>query len=282
MTEKLPQAFLACFAHPDDEAFTVGGTMTRFAATGAMVALVCATRGEVGEISDPNLATPETLPRVREEELRCACAYLGVNDLTFLNYRDSGMAGSQENEDPRAFTNISADEVVPRLVEIIRQLRPQTVVTFDPKGGYGHPDHIAIHKHTVAAFHAAADPAQYPDLGQSWQADKLLYAVLPRSLFFDMRARMVELGLDIEEFDRFLETGVGWPDDKVDFTVDVSNAVEAKWAALSCHRTQFGPDSRFRQVFENSSKERLGREYFVLAWPETKGDENFDDIFVRV
>ena len=282
MTDKPHQAFLACFAHPDDEAFTTGGTMTRFAASGATVALVCATRGEVGEISDPNLATPETLPQVREEELRCACDHLGVTDLTFLDYRDSGMAGTSENKDPRAFANISADEVLPRLVEIIRRLRPQIVVTFDPTGGYGHPDHIAIHKHTVAAFHAAADASQYPDLGQAWQAEKLLYAVLPRSMFVNMRARMVELGLDTEDFDRFLETGVGWPDDKVDFTVDVNSAVEAKWAALSCHRTQFGQDSRFRQVFENGRKKDLGREYFVLAWPETDANLKPDDVFTRV
>ena len=255
--------------------------MTRFAASGATVALVCATRGEVGEISDPNLATLETLPQVREEELRCACGHLGVSDLTFLDYRDSGMADTPENENPRAFTNIPANKVVPRLVKIIRRLRPQVVVTFDPTGGYGHPDHIAIHKHTTSAFHAAADPAQYPNLGQSWQANKLLYAVLPRSMFVKMRARMTELELDTTDFDHFLETGVGWPDDEIDFTVDVSNAVEAKWAALICHRTQFGQDSRFRQVFENGSKELLGREYFVLAWPETDVDLSLDSIFVK-
>jgi len=281
MTENPPHAFLACFAHPDDEAFTTGGTMLRFAASGATVALVCATRGEAGEISAPNLATPETLPQVREEELRCACGHLGVTDLTFLDYRDSGMAGTPENEDPRAYTNSSADEVVPRLVEIIRRLRPQTVVTFDPSGGYGHPDHIAIHKHTVAAFHAAADASQYPDLGQSWQANTLLYAVMPRSIFVEMRTHMVEAGLDTKDFDRFLETGIGWPDDEVEFTVDVSSVVEAKWAALMCHRTQFGQDSRFRQAFEHGSKERLGREYFVLGWPETDVDKSLDDIFIR-
>ncbi|MCB0240613.1 MAG: PIG-L family deacetylase, partial [Anaerolineae bacterium] len=107
--------------------------------------------------------TPETLWRVRQDELRCAADNLGVHDLIFLNYRDSGMAGTEQNADPRAYINAPAEEVVRRLVGIIREQRPQVVITFDPSGAYGHPDHIAIHNHTVAAFHAAGDSAQFPD-----------------------------------------------------------------------------------------------------------------------
>jgi LmbE family N-acetylglucosaminyl deacetylase len=150
---------LAVYAHPDDEAFTTGGVLAHYAAQGHRVALICATRGEVGEISDPALATAETLGQVREEELRCAANALGLSELIFLGYRDSGMAGTAENQHPEAFANAAAEEVVARLVGHIRRLQPDVVITFDPGGGYGHPDHIAAHRHTVAAFHAAADAA---------------------------------------------------------------------------------------------------------------------------
>ena len=108
MTETL----LALFAHPDDEAFGSGGTLAHYAASGTMTALVCSTNGDVGEIADPALATPETLWQVRQDELRCAAGMLGVQELIFLGYRDSGMVGTPENEDPRAYINVPADEVV--------------------------------------------------------------------------------------------------------------------------------------------------------------------------
>ncbi len=254
--------------------------MALHAAQGADVTLVCATRGEVGEISDPALATRDTLPQVREAELRCACNALGVNEPIFLNYRDSGMAGTDENNDPSAFANAPAEEVVPRLVGIIRQQRPQVVITFDPSGGYGHPDHIAIHHHTMAAFHAAGDAAQYPEQGAAWQPKRLLYAVLPHSLFSRMRELMVEAGMDTTDFDKFAEHGdIGWPDDDIQIVVDVNGTVETKWAALHCHRTQFGEDNTFRKVSEEDNKQMMSREYFVQAWPEPPADLRLDGIF---
>ncbi len=199
----MEHSLLAVYAHPDDEAFGTGGTIARYAGEGVKTYLVCATRGEVGEISDPSLATPETLGQVREGELRCAAETMGVAELIFLDYRDSGMAGTDENRDPRAFINAPADEVIATLVTIIRRLRPQVVATFEPNGGYGHPDHIAIHRHTVAAFHAAGDGQYRPELGQSWQASRLFYTAIPRSFFIEMRQQLEALGEDTSEFDRF-------------------------------------------------------------------------------
>lgn len=273
---------LACFAHPDDESFGVGGTMAHFGTNGTNVVLVCATRGEVGEISDPALATPDTLPQVREAELRCACQALHVSDLIFLDYHDSGMAGTPENDDPRAFTNIPAQEVVPRLVGLIRQLQPQVVVTFEPNGGYGHPDHIAIHRHTVAAFHAAADPARYPEQGAAWQASRLLYSVIPRGRFVEMHRQLKELGHNSGNWDDFDENEVGWPDDQIDFVLDVSDVVEAKRAALECHRTQFGPDNPFRQLPSEIARQLMSQEFFVQAWPEKEASQVLTDIFAGV
>lgn len=264
----MKQRLLAVFAHPDDEAFGTGGTLARYAAAGIDIALVCATRGEVGEIADESLATPDTLGQVRERELVCAADMLGVRDVVFLGYRDSGMAGTTDNGNSDAFVNAPAEEVVSRLVGIIRQWRPQVVVTFEPNGGYGHPDHIAAHRHTLAAFHAAADPSYNPVQGEAWQASRLFYTAIPRSFFVEMRDRLVAAGVDTSEFDRFEGDGIGWPDDQVNVMVDVAEEIEAKWAALNCHRTQFGPNNLFRRLSDEEIKQMLGREYFALAWPD--------------
>jgi len=264
----MKNSLLAIFAHPDDEAFGTGGTLSRYANEGKKVFLVCATRGEVGEISDPSFATPETLGKVREGELRCAAETMGVSELVFLDYRDSGMVGTPENKDPRAFINVPQEEVVAQLVSIIRRLKPQVIATFEPFGGYGHPDHIAIHNHTVKAFHAAADESQYPQHGPAWQAQRLFYTAIPRSFFLDMRRQMTELGIDTSDLDRFDDPRMGWPDEKIHVWMDVASTVEYKWDALHCHRTQFGPGNLFRRLPESQVKQLMGIECFSLAWPE--------------
>lgn len=274
MTKKI----LAVFAHPDDETFSIGGTVAHYAANGVEVTLVCATNGDAGEISDPGLATQDSLPAVRQEELRCAASKLGISQLIFLNYRDSGMAGAPENEDPRAFVNVAADEVVARLVAIIRRLRPDMVITFEPNGGYGHPDHIAIHGHTVAAYHASGDASLFVDLGAPWQPDRLLYTAIPRSFFVEMRDRLAEMGEDTSMFDQW-ERVTGWPDDQVDVVMDVADSLPYKWAALQCHATQFGPDNLFRRLPEPVSKQMMSKEYFAFAHPKRKGDSLLTHLF---
>ena len=145
------RCLFAALAHPDDEAFSTAGVFRKYRDEGVMTALVCATRGEEGQISDPALATPETLRQVREQELCEACRIIGVEDLSFLDYRDGRVAQA----DPTEATG--------RLVRQIRRLRPQVVVTFDANGGYGHRDHMAIHRLTVPAFQQAGDPTCYPE-----------------------------------------------------------------------------------------------------------------------
>ena len=153
---------LAAFAHPDDEGFGPGGTLALLAAAGSAVTLVCATNGDVGEISDPALATPETLGQVRQQELRAAMAVTGVPDVRFLGYRDSGMQGTDDNNNPSSLYQASAGEVVGALVDIMREVRPNVVITHDPSGGYGHPDHITVHHRVTQAFQASGDPAWQP------------------------------------------------------------------------------------------------------------------------
>ena len=262
------RSILAVFAHPDDEAFGTGGTLSQYAARDIPVYLVCATRGEVGEISDPSIATRETLGRVREDELRCAAETMGISELMFLNYRDSGMKGSEENNDERAFINAPAEEVIKQLVGIIRRLRPTVLLTFEPNGGYGHPDHIAIHNHSVAAYHASADPAQYPELGSVWQVARLFYTVIPRSFFDQLKEEIIELGEDPEDYDFLEESDLGWPDEKVNLVMDVNDTVDDKWAALECHRTQFGPGNLFRRIPVARAKKLMAKEHFALAEPK--------------
>jgi N-acetyl-1-D-myo-inositol-2-amino-2-deoxy-alpha-D-glucopyranoside deacetylase len=142
---------LVLFAHPDDEAFGSAGSFAYLADRGATVTLIDATRGEEGEISDPMLATPQNLGEVREKELRTAMAQVGVTDVRFLDYRDSGMAGTEENKNPRAFMNANPADVAAHLREVIDELKPDAVLTFGPDGVYGHPDHKMISRTATAA-----------------------------------------------------------------------------------------------------------------------------------
>lgn len=263
---------LAIFAHPDDEAFGTGGTLAMHAAQGHRVVLVCATRGELGEISDPALATPETLGEVREREMRCAAAALGIAEVIFLDYRDSGMAGTEGNTDPRAYAIQPADRVVRQLVEVIRRERPGAILTFEPGGGYGHPDHIAAHHHAMAALSAAGAATYAPELGAPWRTPLTWWSVIPRSALRALRDAMTEAGIDTTWANELIATEAGWPDDAVDLTLDVSQWSADKWRAFECHATQFGEDNLFRRAAGELGGRVLGREVFVLGAGDRRDD----------
>lgn len=274
------RTLLAVFAHPDDEG-GASGVMAQAAAAGARVVLACATRGEVGEISDPSLATAETLGSVREQELRAACAILGV-ELRFLGYRDSGMAGTPDNNDSRSYLQADPEVATRQLVALIREIRPQVVITFDPTGGYGHPDHITVHRHTTAAFDLAGDAAAFADAGPAWRPQRLLYAVLPRAWFLELRELMEKTGQDTTFIDRFLEQDSDFGDHDITYQVDVHNQVEAKIAALRCHRTQFGPEHPLASLPEEMMRDWMATEYFIQArpaMPATAGPVPVNDLF---
>ena len=279
---KEEKTLLAVLPHPDDELFGLGGTLALYAAQGTRVVSVYATRGEVGEIAEGAAATPETLGQVREQELHCAAEILGISEIIFLDYRDSGMAGTADNEDPRAYMNAPADEVVAKLVGIIRQVRPQVIITCDPKGTYGHPDHIAVHRHTLAAFEAAGDGGRYPEQGQGWSPDRLFYYVFPQSLLTNLIDRLIELGIDVSDFDdsdgQELE---GWPDELIDLSLDVSSTVHTTIEAFNCHQTQFGQENFFFQFPESELKKMLSREYFALGRPQAMTNTQLDDLFAE-
>ena len=273
---------LATYGHPDDEG-QVTGTLARFLRLGAEVTLVCATRGEVGEISDPRLATPETLGYVRELELRAAMAQIGLADVRFLPYRDSGMAGTPENDDPRCLHAQAAEAVVGQLVYLIRELRPHVVFTWDPNGGYGHPDHIAVHRHTLAAFEQAGDPTAFPESGNPWSPKRLFWGAFTMKRFAGMYMELERRGLLPEPIDperraRF-DRAMQEPDPQVSLVHDVSDLVDEKRRAAGMHRSQFGENSMFARIPEDLRDRFYGEERFYQARPEWEhGREPLDSL----
>jgi LmbE family N-acetylglucosaminyl deacetylase len=257
---------LGFFAHPDDEMLS-GGTFARAAAEGGKVVLVCVTRGEMGEISEPHLATAENLAEVRTQELQNAAHALGLTDVRFLGFRDSGMIGTPANEDPRSFNRADPAEAIRRIVAIIREVQPNVIVTHDATGGYGHPDHIAAYRHVTDAFAAAADPAQYPNEGTAWQTDRLIYGAMPKSFFVRMRAMIEASGGDTSRFDDPQWQNLGYEDADIPIRVDVRDFLNAKLAAFNAHQTQFGPNSPMRNLPPELIAEAWGQEFYLPATP---------------
>jgi LmbE family N-acetylglucosaminyl deacetylase len=265
MNEK-KSAFLAIFAHPDDESFTISGTLTELAHRGHSIGLVCATRGEEGEISDPSLASRETLGTVREKELRRAAEVMGVEKVLFLDYRDSGMDGTAANGNPEAFMNAPSTEVVEKLVRIIRAWQPAGIITFEPQGGYGHPDHKAIHNHTIAALYAAATPAYLRDEREPWQVPRLFHTGMGSDFFHRLRDLLEEAGEDTGEFDEQFSDPL-WPGSQPVLVRDIGATVDTKWDAIMAHETQLGEEHLFRRLPAEKIKSLLQREFLVQAWP---------------
>ena len=254
---------LAIFAHPDDEGFGSGGTLALLTDRGARITLVCATNGDVGEISDLTLATPDTLAQVRQGELRQAMDVTGIADVRFLGYRDSGMVGTPDNEHQDCLHQAKPDTVVGQIVDIIREVRPHLLITHDPTGGYGHPDHIATSLHSSAAHTAAGDESFHTG-GDSWITPLLYYSCFPRTVFRGVWQKMVDLGLE-PPFAREMADQIGSPDEDVTVTLDVRKYVDIKMASLDCHRTQMNPDSAFNKLPADYSRKLMSTEYFALA-----------------
>jgi LmbE family N-acetylglucosaminyl deacetylase len=256
-------AILGCYAHPDDEQ-GIAGTLRKCIEEGIRTGLIVATRGEVGEIADPGLATPETLGEVREQEMRKAAEVIGIHNLYFLDYRDSGMDGTPENKDPRAFVNADETEAVGRIVKIVREFKPTVMVTFDPTGGYGHPDHLAIHRWAIKAFHAAGDPAAYPEAGPAFAPQRLLYGSIPRSVRNKMTQLMKEMNVP-SFFATLPADKYGLPDEDITNVMDVGHYMPMKRRSMGAHRTQLDPNSAFMRFPEEITNQLRGKEYFALA-----------------
>lgn len=199
---------LLVHAHPDDEAMSSGGIMARAITEGRRVDLVTCTGGEEGEIHDPTLDPGEAAPRlaeIRAAELACSLDALGDGAIRFhpLGYRDSGMMGTEPNDRPDVFWQADLDEATRRLVAIVRSARPAVMISYDPNGNYGHPDHINAYRIARAAFEAAGDPTRYPDAGVPHTVAKRYEIAFSREfwmeLMTEMQSRGIKLPWDFDE-----------------------------------------------------------------------------------
>jgi N-acetyl-1-D-myo-inositol-2-amino-2-deoxy-alpha-D-glucopyranoside deacetylase len=262
------RSLLLVHAHPDDESIGTGATMARYAAEGARVTLVTCTLGELGEVIPPSLAYLEGtgLGRYRIGELDAACEALGVTDHRFLGgpgrWRDSGMMGLPDNDDPRCFWQADTGEAALELVSVIREVRPQVIVTYDANGFYGHPDHIQAHRVTRRAFRLAGDP-EVP--GRPWRAAKLYATAMPRSVL----AEAVVLPRH-SSFEQVSDLRYSVPDEQV--TTAIDGDLAAKLAAMRAHATQIEVDGEFYALSNHLGQRVLSTEYYTPL-PGTRGPE---------
>jgi N-acetyl-1-D-myo-inositol-2-amino-2-deoxy-alpha-D-glucopyranoside deacetylase len=281
---------LLVHAHPDDETIGTGVTMARYAAEGAQVTLVTCTLGEEGEVRLPlyeQLAADhaDQLGGYRIAELAEACRALGVTDHRFLGgpgrYRDSGMMGLPTNDNPRSFWQADLDEAAGQLVEVIREVRPQVVLTYDPNGFYGHPDHIQAHRVAMRGVELAADPAAFPEHGPAWQVAKVYWTAVPRSA---LQAGLEQFAGSAENpfggVTDVADLPFGTPDEDIAAEVDGTAYAPHKLAAMRAHATQIAADDWLFTLASLGGDGALGKEHYVLAVGErSAGSEWEDDLF---
>lgn len=263
------KSLLTVLAHPDDESFGPGGTLAKYAAAGVDVHIVIATDGAAGSVVEGYEEQRSELAAVRAEELRKAVAILGCT-LHTLDYRDSGYIGDENNKHPDAFINQDLDQGVRQIVSLIRELRPQVVMTHDETGGYYHPDHIRCYEITTAAFDAAGDPEKYPDIGPApYRPERLYYSAFPNTFIkffiFFMRLRRqdprrVGRNQDIDM------TRLGHARNQLHARINVRDSWETKQRAGAEHGSQGGGglQRRFPRFLQ---RWLFGYEYFIRAYP---------------
>jgi len=248
-------------AHPDDEAIATGGTMARVAAEGHRVVLVCATRGELGEVAEGFLADGEALGDRRVEEVQAAGAVLGAQRVAFLGYRDSGMDGEPTTKDPECFAMADPEEAAGRLATILREEAAEVLTVYDERGGYGHPDHIQVHRVGIRAAELAGTVRVYES---TMNRDYLVEL---------MKARADEMG-EIPDAPDPEEMDLGMPAALITTTVDVSDYVDSKRAAMVAHASQIPADSFFLQLPPEAFRAAFGQEWFIRRGPDRAATED--------
>jgi LmbE family N-acetylglucosaminyl deacetylase len=224
----MPASVLAVYAHPDDELFHGGGLLTHLAERGVQVTLACATRGEAGK-AHPSVGPIADLGAHRAEELRRSCEILGFNPPRFLGFHDSARKDRLRRDDPRALANVDMLEVETAILAVVRDVKPRVLVTFDPHGGYYHPDHLAIHRAATAAFFSSSV------LGDEAPA-RLFYSTFSVDIFREHAARTQGWGIvDGLDPELFAVTG-----STAALEFDARSVMERKLAAFAAHQSAFG------------------------------------------
>jgi N-acetyl-1-D-myo-inositol-2-amino-2-deoxy-alpha-D-glucopyranoside deacetylase len=273
---------MAFHAHPDDEVTSTGGTLALYAQRGEQVVVVTATDGAEGEIhnyDDPDSIRPR-LAEVRTEEIAAALAALGVQHHEFLGYRDSGMMGTDSNGHPGSFWQADFMEATARLVRHIRHYRPEVLVIYDPFGGYGHPDHINVHRVGLAAYWGSIDLGRFPlaDGEETWQPLKVYWTSWPRSRTRRFAELRLEAGtIDREQYERMQHSGT--PDEQITAWIDVTDRIDQKIAAFRAHRSQIPEDWFLLSVPEEERPLVMGRESFVRVFSHVDAPASESDLF---
>jgi N-acetyl-1-D-myo-inositol-2-amino-2-deoxy-alpha-D-glucopyranoside deacetylase len=270
---------LAFFAHPDDETFTAAGVMTAAAERGIPVTVVTATRGEAGGSGIPGLNDPERLGIVRERELREAMRQIGVTDVRWLGYRDSGLEEDTAPH-PLAFVRVPVETAAAELATYIRSLRPQVMLTFGPEGLYGHPDHVHAYRVARRAIEMAAD-SQYKDSRRTepWQTPALYFVAFPRE---EMQAMLAQPGGHFDWLTPEARANLGTPRADITHTVDTSPWATRKRAAIAAHQTQTGAGGPLSDIPVADIEARLRREYFVRVPLPWSSETDTDDIIATL
>src|SRR3990172_8708189 len=273
-------------AHPDDETFGVGGTLAQYAAARVKVYYACATRGEAGSVNPEQMKGHARLGDMRWAELECAAQILGLADVIYLGYRDSGMSGAEDNRHPEALAAAKLDQVVGRIVKAARQVKPDVVLTFDPIGGYRHPDHIAVHNATVRAFHAAGDPGQFPEAGEAFRPQKLYFSVFPRGML-KLAVRVMPLfGQDPRRFGRNKDIDIASLAE-VEFPVHAvvrlsKRSIELRDRAAACHASQMEGAPPRAGILGIINRLRGQRDLYMRGHPPVTGRRRETDLFEGV
>lgn len=256
---------LVCFhAHPDDESIATGGTMALASGAGHRVVLVVATRGEMGEPQPGVLAEGEHLWERRVVETHTAADLLGVDRVEFLGYRDSGMIGEPSNDDPACFWQADVEEAARRMAAILRDVDADVLTIYDSHGGYGHPDHIQVHR----VGRRAAEIAGIDRVFQStMNRDRILRQMAENAELFEDEIEQELEGETAEQMRRRAEAAergeFGSPEAVITHAVDVSSAIEVKRSAMAAHRSQIGPDSFFFSMPPEVFTAAFGTEWFI-------------------
>jgi LmbE family N-acetylglucosaminyl deacetylase len=264
MTNEL--RLLAVLAHPDDESLGNGGMLVKYAAEGVKTHLVTATRGEQGWFADPDdYPGPEELGRIREAELRSAGEVLGLHEISFLDYRDGELAGADH------------DEVVGKIVDHIRRVRPHVVVTFDQNGLYGHPDHIAICHLTTAAVAAAADP-DYAGSSErtAYSVPKLYYMAWTVEDVARYEEAFGELVMDIDGEKR---SSIPWPEWSITTRIDSTDVWRQAWEAITHHKSQLPGYQKLISLSDEVHEQMWGGHRYYRAFSRVGGERKEDDLF---
>lgn len=261
-------------AHPDDEALATGGTMARMADEGHRVVLVVATSGEEGEPVPGVLATGESLGDRRVAELAEAAEILGVERLVNLGYRDSGMVGEDANGHPDCFWRADVDEAAAYLASALADEAPDVLVVYDPDGGYGHPDHIQVHRvgHRWAEM-ADIDRVRWVTMNRDAIRTSIEAALADEDSWSD--DGMLELRRDRAESESF-----GMPDAEITHAIDVSTVIGRKRAAIAAHASQIAPESFFLAMPDEQFASAFGTEWFVDPGNPRRGGPQRTDLLL--